>query len=383
MRRERWFRRLMVFLFAVSALVSVAQTCAYHLTVSDYKKTVEEADRVFDRARYARRLTQYLAEAESGQRGYLLTGNPAYRAPYAQALEQIESTLTNLRLRQPPERSGDIAQIEAAIAVKRDDLQLTLDRYDREGPEAALQRIRTDQGRLAMEGIKATLERLIAEDLAQLNQLRARVEQKNTAIARDWNYLTGSLLFGLIAGAVALWRTSRRIGDMAEVLEYEARHDSLTGLPNRSFFLETLRYLLALARRERQVILLAFLDLDGFKAINDHLGHEIGDLALIDVATALRRALRESDVAARLGGDEFVVILPATSDGSAVCARIEAAIRAITRPEFGPWRLETSIGLAAFPVVGETGEALFSAADARMFANKRQRKSERAAEARS
>ena len=87
-----------------------------------------------------------------------------------------------------------------------------------------------------------------------------------------------------------------------------ANYDSLTGLPNRQFVLDNLRLELARARRNDDDLALLFFDLDGFKGINDSLGHETGDLILIEVADRVSALLREGDLVARLGGDEFLVL---------------------------------------------------------------------------
>ena len=97
-------------------------------------------------------------------------------------------------------------------------------------------------------------------------------------------------------------------------LQYEANHDSLTGLPNRRFLEEILPYNFARAKRQENQIAFLFIDLDGFKVINDTLGHDVGDELLITISKRLSKSIRANDIAARLGGDEFVVILDGLDD---------------------------------------------------------------------
>ena len=96
--------------------------------------------------------------------------------------------------------------------------------------------------------------------------------------------------------------------DQQETMSQLANFDSLTGLPNRQFVLDNLRLELARAKRNDEDLMLLFFDLDGFKGINDSLGHETGDLILIEVADRVQRLLRDGDLFARLGGDEFLVL---------------------------------------------------------------------------
>ena len=110
----------------------------------------------------------------------------------------------------------------------------------------------------------------------------------------------------MLAGCAGLWRASRKIGELTTRLEHEAHHDVLTGLPNRACFDRTLGYVLALARREHRRVAVLLLDLDGFKTINDRLGHDLGDLALVATADArmfeVKRAKKAGDPIPACGG---------------------------------------------------------------------------------
>jgi diguanylate cyclase (GGDEF)-like protein len=153
-----------------------------------------------------------------------------------------------------------------------------------------------------------------------------------------------------------------------------ASTDALTGLANRRLFSEHLA--LALARTERYGTMMGilYLDLDGFKAVNDTLGHEEGDKLLCEVADLLRDGSRDTDLVARLGGDEFLVLiadLPVhEADGivRGVANRLADRIAGI-RPG-----VSTSLGVAFAPLDGSTERELLAAADAEMYANKRRRK---------
>ena len=154
-----------------------------------------------------------------------------------------------------------------------------------------------------------------------------------------------------------------------------AYHDSLTDLPNRALFLDRLQQAILRSQRDRRGLSVLLIDLDGFKEVNDALGHHAGDLVLQEVAMRLRGALRASDTVARLGGDEFAVLLPGTDVN-----RAELAARKVLHdlePPFvadgRPLMVSASIGIAGVPWHAATGEELLQKADSAMYVAKSDR----------
>jgi diguanylate cyclase (GGDEF)-like protein len=152
--------------------------------------------------------------------------------------------------------------------------------------------------------------------------------------------------------------------------------DELSGLYNRRGFLELSRQQLRLAARGQRGACLFFADLNGMKAINDGLGHEMGDRALASMASLLAGVFRDSDIVARLGGDEFAV-LAADCDGAGTTvlrARVQAAVQNFNALSSEPFQLSISVGAALFdPAHPVELEALMEAADAKMYEEKRVR----------
>lgn len=159
-------------------------------------------------------------------------------------------------------------------------------------------------------------------------------------------------------------------------IEYRASHDPLTGLPNRHRLQSELQYAIAHAAQTGDGLAVLYLDLDGFKAINDRGGHDAGDRLLREVAQRLQQDLRKGDLVARVGGDEFVVLLPGCQDAEAARA-VADGLRACLSPFFtspdGSFRLDASVGIACFPADGSDPDALLAHADRAMYAAKRQR----------
>jgi diguanylate cyclase (GGDEF)-like protein/PAS domain S-box-containing protein len=157
-------------------------------------------------------------------------------------------------------------------------------------------------------------------------------------------------------------------------LERRAHHDALTGLPNRHLLEQELQQAIADAAQGGEGLALLYIDLDGFKAVNDRGGHEAGDRLLREVAFRLQHGLRHRDFVARVGGDEFVALLPGCRDHDAaaqVARTLRDSLRRLYAQPEGPVRLEASIGIACYPVDGTEGARLLAHADRAMYAAKR------------
>ena len=160
-----------------------------------------------------------------------------------------------------------------------------------------------------------------------------------------------------------------------QAYKYDAQHDQLTGLPNRLLLADRLERALLSARRENKQVALMFMDLDGFKGVNDTYGHDAGDVVLRTMARRIQHAIRASDTLARIGGDEFVVLLPdiGNADNARTLAHKIAAEarRAVQLNDTAQAALSLSIGIALHPAHGDDAATLTEHADQAMYKAKR------------
>jgi diguanylate cyclase (GGDEF)-like protein/PAS domain S-box-containing protein len=155
-----------------------------------------------------------------------------------------------------------------------------------------------------------------------------------------------------------------------EQLEHQATHDSLTGLPNRSLLFDRLQQAIGQAGREHRRLALLFLDLDGFKSVNDSLGHLVGDALIVAVGERLVHCVRAGDTVARVGGDEYVLLMPAIESDEMLSAMLHRILKVVQAPALiNEHELVTScsIGVALFPRDGTDAETLLKHADTAMY----------------
>lgn len=225
------------------------------------------------------------------------------------------------------------------------------------------------------EGRAEYLRRLTAS--GQVMNLEIRLRRKDGS--QFWALLSATLVAARGAEepfieATVLDITARK--ESEERNAYQATHDTLTGLPNRMLLEDRLDQAIAAADRTKTQLAVGFIDLDRFKPINDELGHAAGDFVLREVASRIRRALRQTDTVARLGGDEFVALLTAVAgrdEAERALAKVAAAIREPIDFAGRAISVEASIGIGLYPQDASDGESLIRFSDQAMYRAKMMR----------
>ncbi len=207
-------------------------------------------------------------------------------------------------------------------------------------------------------------------------------EQVNVPLeAFQWTTLAFVLpCFAAVGGRISelrsrLRRTNDELSSALEMIQKMATHDSLTALPNRALFNETLAHAIAQAGRHGRSLAIFFMDMDRFKNINDTLGHGVGDRVLQEASRRLLASVRSSDLVARLGGDEFVLMVEDFRDAADLAEIAEKVLKSfeptftVDGQELG---LSASVGICTYPADGHDTQTLLSNADIAMYRAKEQ-----------
>ncbi|MGE5271065.1 MAG: diguanylate cyclase domain-containing protein [Thiohalocapsa sp.] len=320
-----------------------------------------------------------LVTLESSQRGYLLTGDDSYLRSYQDRLRQLDGSLSRLpRLFDADAASLAEVEVLARLAAQRQQELTRALALRRNGDvEGALAIVKSGNGHRLMDEFRVKAGALADRLRRDLKALVAKEAVKFRQVSLLGN-LVVVLMILLIAAAVGwLGLSIRRLDALQRAREREAMHDPLTGLPNRRYLHEWLKLVLAAAERSGKQLALLYFDLDGFKGVNDRLGHEAGDRVLQVIAERLRRIVRGADFVARLGGDEFVAVLPEAPTADQLAMLVERLAQTLARAPIAgvaDGEVTASIGVASYPGDGGDAERLLKAADQAMYAAKQRRR---------
>jgi diguanylate cyclase (GGDEF)-like protein len=376
---------------ATRVLVGFLMAVILFAVIGDYlrKKALEfrlYRDQVSHSRMEVEALQSYLTtieDAESGQRGFLLTGNEEYLAPYNAAEAAITGRLN--RLADLTKEDGDSArsmqQLKALTAAKFTELGLTIQKRRESGLEAALAVVNTNEGNYetaAIRKVAAEIDRKVrgrqdsSEDNYNASVFRTELSFTAALVSQMILLLILSLsvqrdLTYRARAQVELEEHKRRLVVALDNEKSLSRSDYLTGLANRRAFEELFEMECKRSRRYNRPMTLVYLDLDDFKKVNDGRGHQTGDEVLVAVATTLRSSLRSTDCVARIGGDEFAILLPETDEEGAriIMNKLNAVLQTLLTPT--NWPIGFSFGVVTFPAPLESLETMLERADKLMY----------------
>lgn len=343
----------------------------------NYRLIQLDEDRVrIDEARLVmERFTRAIVDAETGQRGYLLTGNPTFLGPYNGAYKQALNSLHELQNLTPyfPELAQLQPRLRSLVDRKFQSIETSFKIQLSAGAYAPHLHIAKDGGQKVMDEIRTITSNAERQLFLQKQSIEKRIHhyliQVLVGAGLAVVVITIILFFGY-RRIVYLFEHAAEMQNQAHVLQQQVMLDALTKIPNRRGFEECVQNHFALAQRTGMPFSVFYLDLDGFKAINDEQGHEAGDQALIAATNRFKSTMRESDVIARLGGDEFALVAHNAADREQLLMLAQRLIQALEKPiavSGGEVKLGVSIGIASYPAHGASMEDLLVAADTAMY----------------
>ncbi len=323
-------------------------------------------------------LQKSLVEAETSRRGYLLTYSLVFASSYDQSIQSFAETYGQLlvHLEDFPELQAELTQVKTLTGANYELMKFVSQIQQTDGSYSPhLNSLRKDTD--LMGQINTHLRNADALLLSKKNLIDEEVRHSLKAAIFGSILLVVLIIVVLVIGyrkTVHLFEITVKSKSMADAMSHDAHYDVLTDLPNRRQFETYLNRLISLARRNKESFAIFYMDLDGFKNINDQYGHDAGDEALVFAANRFLDALRQSDFIARLGGDEFSAIIHRYRNRSELTGLANRVIRYINK-EFevkgNKCQLGVSIGIACYPADADDADSLIRMADVAMYEAKR------------
>ena len=359
----------------IALVIITAMSIFFVREVVDLRKAMSQFKQNDVARIQVRNVLMHLLNAETGQRGFLITGDPAYLEPYHLGRGSVRDSLALAEQSgyHDPHFLAKLRTLALVIESKLDELERTVQLRKRGDTAAAISIVREGFGRAKMKEAR----QLIQEEVTRLRVARdAVLDGFNDRLLRAGLSLV-LMLSTVVAMTVHAWRSlsaaARRNNELAKCLAVEASHDALTGLPNRRFFDRWARRLVARSERSGKPFTLLAIDLDRFKDVNDSHGHAIGDEVLKEVAVRFQAVLHGGEFLARVGGDEFVVLMEGEftrNEVTSIGRRLIDCLYPALHPKLAANAVGASIGASSFPLHGTDLEGLMQAADDALYASK-------------
>lgn len=327
------------------------------------------------------KLKNAIIDADTGQRGYLLTGNPTFLEPYHQSLNSISRLYKQIRLGIKASGFGEISPVIVQVEQISQNKFLVIDK--------------TIQAQLRSGSYASHLNDLKDKSFAEMQTIREhfksidnKISHKRFLIESQIKLRFKQVLIGAAAlvalVTIVLVTAYRRTMSLFESivnakehllkLQHQAVHDTLTQIPNRRGFEFQINEIFSESLTQKKEFALFYMDLDGFKLINDVHGHDTGDEALKIVVQRFARVLRDNDILSRVGGDEFTLLVQQDLNIDSLSNLSNRLIKSLDSKISVAGRsmqLGVSIGIAIFPHHAGNVDDLISMADSAMYAAKK------------
>jgi diguanylate cyclase (GGDEF)-like protein len=336
-----------------------------------------KASQALNSSRLVVELQGRLVDAETSQRGFIITGNADYLEAYSDALTTLTPTFMELyeSTADEPLWEQRLDTLQSLVFLKFRELQTSIELRQRSGFAAAQKLTMTNEGKRTMDRIRKLIGEFRSDEARAFALQERRVQDTVTTARASFWAITLVGLGLLIYVLYTLWLYLVEVRKTERTLRRQALRDPLTGLFNRRFFDAGLAQEIMRSRRSGDPVSLLILDIDHFKNYNDEYGHEAGDAVLRAIGQLLQTQVRGGDVACRFGGEEFVILMPNAPLESAKQRgkQILEAIRGLEIPHQGRLlpSVTASLGVAEFPSHARDAEGILEAADNALYIAKR------------
>lgn len=364
------------------------------------------------------KLLSSLKDAETGQRGFLLTHNLSYLKPYYVGKSEAKNVLDRLYqlTSDNKEQQKALDHLSGVMQLKFDELRSTIELAQNNQQIEALAIVKEDKGKVYMDDLRKDLTQFINIELLLLEKRKGDYKENRSQLVTFIKLQMVFLVFLAIATIFfmkrnlfdplhlllsstkkmqqgekldisdiveknemgnllsAFFTMNEIVHEKTETLTYKAHHDELTGLKNRSMVNDDLEYALQHAKRSHSKVAVYFIDLNKFKEINDTLGHDVGDEVLVKTSQLLTKTVRKRDNIYRLGGDEFLIIGQKITQNSGIKRLSSKLLAQFSVPMMigtEPMDVSLSIGVAIYPDHAQQGEELIKYADIAMYEAKK------------
>lgn len=405
--------KLALFLFILFSISIVSSVLTFKLESYGDEKLLWVIH-THDVITNSEKLLSSMKDAETGQRGFLITQGITYLEPYYTGISSAQKIFQELKMLTQDNQEQQLAldHIEQSMMLKFDELALTVELVQYDNLSQALKIVKEDRGKEYMDDLRSYLTKFTNIELLLLEKRKGDFKESRSqlvtlikiqivflvclAIATiffmkrnlfDPLNLLLSSTEKMRAGEkldisdvveknemghllMAFFKMNEAVHEKTEVLAYKAHHDELTGLKNRSMVSTELQYALHHGEKTETKVAVYFIDLNKFKQINDTLGHQVGDEVLKETAKLLIETVRSKDGVFRLGGDEFLIIAQDISQPSGVKRlgnKLLDQFKFPTKIEGHSMIISPSIGIAVYPDDAMNGDDLMKFADIAMY----------------
>ncbi|MGF1907214.1 diguanylate cyclase domain-containing protein [Aliivibrio salmonicida] len=405
--------KLALFLFILFSISIVSSVLTFKLESYGDEKLLWVIH-THDVITNSEKLLSSMKDAETGQRGFLITQEITYLEPYYTGMSDAQKIFQELKMltKDNQEQQLTLEHIEQSMRLKFDELALTVELVQYDNLSQALKIVKEDRGKEYMDDLRADLTKFTNIELLLLEKRKGDFKESRSqlvtlikiqivflvclAIATiffmkrnlfDPLNLLLSSTEKMRAGEkldisdvveknemghllMAFFKMNEAVHKKTEVLAYKAHHDELTGLKNRSMVSTELQYALHHGEKTETKVAVYFIDLNKFKQINDTLGHNVGDEVLKETAKLLAETVRSKDGVFRLGGDEFLIIAQDISQPSGVKRLGTKLVEKFKFPikiEGHSITISPSIGIAVYPDDAMNGDDLMKFSDLAMY----------------